>query len=121
MVVDPDDLKITLTTTPPVNGVRPAADVLFQSVARAYAGKGVGRYTHRNGQRWYRRGQGFEGSLPMLLYHPKPKPVSFTGCPEASMRRGCLMRVVDLKDIGNRIIEINRVKLMKDNAPGNLT
>lgn len=30
--------KVSLTTSPPVNGVRPAADVLFGSVAETYRG-----------------------------------------------------------------------------------
>ena len=32
---------ICLKNTPPVNGVRPSADVLFSSVAEAYAGRGI--------------------------------------------------------------------------------
>src|SRR5690606_9639997 len=40
MIVN-SDFTISLIDDEPVNGVKPAADVLFKSVAKAYAGKRV--------------------------------------------------------------------------------
>ena len=110
MVVDPDDLKITLTTTPPVNGVRPAADVLFQSVARAYAGKRVLAVILT--------GMGSDGTAGVRALKEACQCYCITqsretsviyGMPRSVYEAGLSDEVVDLKDIGNRIIEINRV------------
>lgn len=109
MVVDPDDLKITLTTTPPVNGVRPAADVLFQSVARAYAGKRVLAVILT--------GMGSDGTAGVRALKEACQCYCITqsretsviyGMPRSVYEAGLSDEVVDLKDIGNRIIEINR-------------
>lgn len=109
MVVEPDSLEITLTTTPPVNGVRPAADVMFQSVARAYAGKRVLAVILTG-----MGGDGTDGvralkeTCQCYCITQSRETCVIYGMPRSVYEAGLSDEVVDLKDIGRRILEINR-------------
>lgn len=108
MIVN-SDFTISLIDDEPVNGVKPAADVLFKSVAKAYAGKRVlaviltgmgsdgteGLRALKNACHCYSITQSEESSV----IYGMPRSVDEAGLSDES---------VDLKDIGRRITEISR-------------
>lgn len=108
MIVN-SDFTISLTDAEPVNGVRPAADVLFKSVAETYAGKRVLAVILT--------GMGSDGTEGLRALKKACQCYSITQSKETSVIYGMPRSVdeaglsdesVDLKDIGRRIIEISR-------------
>ena len=100
---------ISLTDDSPVNGVRPAADVLFRSVAKAYKGKRVLAIILT--------GMGSDGTEGIKVLKESCQCYCITqskessviyGMPRSVDEAGLSDEVIDLKDIGRRIIEISR-------------
>ncbi|HZJ57470.1 MAG TPA: chemotaxis-specific protein-glutamate methyltransferase CheB [Clostridia bacterium] len=101
--------QITLTTSPPVNGVRPAADVLFESVAEAYAGKRVLAVILTGmGSDGTRGVKALKEACQCYCITQSRETCVIYGMPRSVFEAGLSDEVVDLKDIGRRIIEINR-------------
>jgi len=103
------DFSISLTDDAPVNGVKPAADVLFKSVAKAYSGKRVLAVILT--------GMGSDGTEGLKILKRSCQCYSITQSEESSVIYGMPRSVdeaglsderLDLKDIGRRIIEISR-------------
>ena len=103
------DFTISLSDEAPVNGVKPAADVLFKSVAKAYAGKRVLAVILT--------GMGSDGTEGLKALKRACQCYSITqseessviyGMPRSAYEAGLSDERVDLKDIGRRIIEISR-------------
>lgn len=100
--------KITkLQTTPPVKGVRPAADVLFASIAQAYRGQRILAIILT--------GMGSDGTQGVATLKELCQCYCITqsqescviyGMPRSVDEAGLSDETVDLKDIGQRIIEI---------------
>ena len=108
MIVNPD-FTVSITDDEPVNGVKPAADVLFRSVARAYAGKRVLAVTLT--------GMGNDGTEGIRALKRACQCYSITqsertsviyGMPRSVDEAGLSDESVDLKDMGTRIKEISR-------------
>lgn len=99
--------KVTMETSPYVNGVRPAADVLFQSVAREYAGKKVLAVVLT--------GMGNDGMRGVAELKANCKCYCITqseptcvvyGMPKSVFEAGLSDEVIDLQDIAQRIQQI---------------
>ncbi len=100
---------ISLDTSPPVNGVRPAADVLFNSIAENYRGQrvlvimltGMGS-DGTNGLRTLK-----ESCQCYCITQSEETSVIY-GMPRSVYEAGLSDEIAHLKDISGRIIEINR-------------
>mgnify|MGYP000894993805 CR=1 FL=1 len=114
MTVDPPDrrggaLRVSLNTDDPVNGVRPAADVLFRSVAQNYKGKrilaiiltGMGN----DGTQGIRE---LKEACQCYCITQSQETCVIYGMPRSVYEMGLSDEVVHLQDIGRRIIEISR-------------
>ena len=107
MEVNPKTKTVTLTDSPPVNGVRPAADVLFASVAKAYNGQkilaiiltGMGN-------------DGMNGVLKLknacdcYCITQSEKTCVVYGMPRSVFAAALSDEVIDLENITDRIIQI---------------
>ncbi|WP_366923978.1 CheB methylesterase domain-containing protein [Metallumcola ferriviriculae] len=96
-----------LLATPPVNGVRPAADVLFSSVAAAYAGKNIlaiiltGMGTDgTNGVK------ALKSSCNCYCLAQNEGSCAVYGMPKSVVNAGLVDQVKDLKDLAMEIIKI---------------
>ncbi|MGE5404014.1 MAG: chemotaxis-specific protein-glutamate methyltransferase CheB [Candidatus Saccharibacteria bacterium] len=108
-VRNPDGSRrvIEIIDTEPVNGVRPAADVLFESVARAYEGKRVLAVVLT--------GMGSDGKNGIELIKRKCKCYCITqsegtcvvyGMPKSVYDAGLSDEVADLQNISARVMDI---------------
>ncbi len=95
---------ITLQSTPPVHGVRPAADVLFQSVASIGRGKHILVIILT--------GMGRDGKLGVMemkqscncyCIAQSERTCTVYGMPQAVVKAGCSDEIADLPDISTRI------------------
>lgn len=101
--------RISLNTSPPVNGVRPAADVLFESIAHSYRGQRVLAIILT--------GMGSDGTNGLKALKEACQCYCITqseetcviyGMPRSAYEAGLSDEIAHLEDVGKRIIEINR-------------
>ena len=89
-----------LSKSPPAHGLRPSADVLFDSVAREYGGRAVGLIMTGMGE------DGAEGLLAIraagghTLAQDRESSVVY-GMPGAAIDRGAVEKVLSLSEIGD--------------------
>ena len=102
VVVNPNG-TLSLTTTEPVQHVRPSADVLFESVARTFGAQaaavvlsGTGR-DGANGSRAIKRGHG-------LVIAQDEATSTFAGMPQAARLTGSVDRVLPLEEIAGALV-----------------
>lgn len=110
MTVQPattSDNVIKLDSTSPVNGVRPAADVLFRSVANAYRGQRILAIILT--------GMGSDGMLGVeeikktcdcYCLAQSEKTCTVYGMPKSVVDAGLSDEVIDLNAVPNRIVQI---------------
>ncbi|HZJ83369.1 MAG TPA: chemotaxis-specific protein-glutamate methyltransferase CheB, partial [Clostridia bacterium] len=100
--------SIALDTTPTVNGVRPAADVLFESIAKSYRGQRILAVILT--------GMGSDGTKGVEALKKECQCYCITqseetcviyGMPRSVVEAGLSDEVVHLKDIGKRILDIS--------------
>lgn len=101
--------RISLNSLPPVHGVRPAADILFQSVAKSYRGKKVLAVILT--------GMGSDGTIGLKALKESCQCYCITqsketcviyGMPRSVDEAGLSDESMDLSDIGRRITEMSR-------------
>jgi len=97
--------RVALTETPPVHGVRPAADVTFKSVAQGYGGRAVGVVL---------TGMGRDGALGLAaikaagghtVAQDRQTSVVY-GMPKAALEMGVVDDVVSLDRVGKLVTKL---------------
>lgn len=100
-------MAVQLLETPYINGVRPAADVLFQSVAKHYKGRNILVVVLT--------GMGNDGTAGIRALKEachcycitqSEKTCVVYGMPKCVVNEGMSDEVVDLRDIGRRMTQI---------------
>jgi two-component system chemotaxis response regulator CheB len=95
--------KISLTTNPPVNYVRPSADVLMNSAAKAYASKNIGVVLTGMGVDGAKGIEAIKKKGGMTIAQDKKTCVVF-GMPHAAIKTGCVDCITALELIPKAII-----------------
>lgn len=109
MVVKENANMISLTKYPPVHGVRPAADILFKSVAKIYKGKRVLAIILTGmGSDGTEGVRAIKESCQCYCITQSEETCVIYGMPRNVNEAGLSDETADLKDIGRRIIEISR-------------
>lgn len=92
------DYSLSLSDTPPVHGVRPSADVLFESIGRVCGTRGVAVVlTGLDGD-----GSGCCGGVRRAggtVIAQDPATAKYPGMPRSAIDAGCVSRVVPLAGI----------------------
>ncbi len=95
--------KISLTTSPPVNYVRPSADMLMSSAARAYAAKNIGVVLTGMGVDGAKGIEAIKKKGGITIAQDKKSCVVF-GMPNAAIKTGCVDCVTALEQIPKAIM-----------------
>lgn len=95
--------EINLTTTPPVNYVRPSADVTMKSAAKAYASKNIGVVLTGMGSDGAKGIEAIKKKGGVTIAQDKKTCVVF-GMPDAAIKTGCVDLVASLESIPKEII-----------------
>ena len=96
--------KISLTTAPPVNYVRPSADMLMNSAARAYADKNIGVVLTGMGVDGAKGIEAIKKKGGLTIAQDKKSCVVF-GMPNAAIKTGCVDCVTPLERIPKAIMD----------------
>jgi two-component system chemotaxis response regulator CheB len=96
--------KINLTASPPVNYVRPSADMLMNSAARAYAAKNVGVVLTGMGVDGAKGIEAIKKKGGLTIAQDKKSCVVF-GMPNAAIKTGCVDCVTSLERIPKAIMD----------------
>lgn len=92
------DFSLSLSDTPPVHGVRPSADVLFESVARVCGVRGVAVVlTGMDGDG--SRSCGGVRRAGGTVIAQDPETAAYPDMPRSAIHAGCVSRVVPLAGI----------------------
>lgn len=94
---------VVLSTRPPVNGHRPSADVLFQSVADEYGPKALGVIMTGMGEDGA-EGIGWIKKAGGRTVAQDEKSCIVFGMPKAAIKTGCVDRVVSLDEMSGAIM-----------------
>jgi two-component system chemotaxis response regulator CheB len=95
--------EINLTTTPPVNYVRPSADVTMKSAAKAYAQKNIGVVLTGMGADGAKGIEAIKKKGGVTIAQDKKTCVVF-GMPDAAIKTGCVDLVASLESIPREIM-----------------
>jgi len=95
--------KINLTTSPPVNYVRPSADVMMKSAARTYASKNIGVILTGMGADGAKGIEAIKKKGGATIAQDKKTCVVF-GMPNAAIKTGCVDSVTPLECIPKEIM-----------------
>jgi two-component system chemotaxis response regulator CheB len=95
--------KINLTTTPPVNYVRPSADVTMKSAAKTYAAKNIGIILTGMGADGAKGIEAIKKKGGVTIAQDKKTCVVF-GMPDAAIKTGCIDSVTPLESIPKEIM-----------------
>jgi two-component system chemotaxis response regulator CheB len=96
--------KISLTTSPPVNYVRPSADMLMNSTAKAYASKNIGVVLTGMGVDGAKGIEAIKKKGGLTIAQDKKSCVVF-GMPNAAIKTGCVDCVTSLEQIPKAIMD----------------
>jgi len=102
MVVTKDG-EINLTTAPPVNYVRPSADVTMKSAAKAYAAKNIGVVLTGMGTDGAKGIEAIKKKGGVTIAQDRKTCVVF-GMPDAAIKTGCVDFVTPLESIPKEIM-----------------
>jgi two-component system chemotaxis response regulator CheB len=102
MVVTKDG-EINLTTAPPVNYVRPSADVTMKSAAKTYAAKNIGVVLTGMGVDGAKGIEAIKKKGGVTIAQDKKTCVVF-GMPDAAIKTGCVDFVTPLESIPKEIV-----------------
>lgn len=95
--------KIKLSTSPPVNYVRPSADVMMKSVAKTYASKTIGVILTGMGTDGAKGIEAIKRKGGVTIAQDKKTCVVF-GMPDAAIKTGCVDFVTPLEYIPKEIM-----------------
>jgi two-component system chemotaxis response regulator CheB len=95
--------KINLTTSPPVNYVRPSADVMMKSAAKTYASKNIGVVLTGMGADGAKGIEAIKKKGGVTIAQDKKTCVVF-GMPDAAIKTGCVDFVTSLESIPKEIM-----------------
>ena len=95
--------EITLNTTPPVNYVRPSADVTMKSAAKTYTSKNIGVVLTGMGSDGAKGIEAIKKKGGVTIAQDKKTCVVF-GMPDAAIKTGCVDFVTSLESIPKQII-----------------
>lgn len=95
--------KINLTTSPPVNYVRPSADVMMKSAAKTYASKNIGVILTGMGADGAKGIEAIKKKGGVTIAQDKKTCVVF-GMPDAAIKTGCVDFVTPLEGIPKEIM-----------------
>ena len=95
--------EINLTTTPPVNYVRPSADVTMKSAAKAYASKSIGVVLTGMGADGAKGIEAIKKKGGVTIAQDK-KTCAVFGMPDAAIKTGCVDLVASLEAIPREIM-----------------
>lgn len=95
--------KINLTTSPPVNYVRPSADVMMKSAAKTYASKNIGVILTGMGTDGAKGIEAIKNKGGVTIAQDKKTCVVF-GMPDAAIKTGCVDFVTPLEGIPKEIM-----------------
>ena len=95
--------KINLTTSPPVNYVRPSADVMMKSTAKTYASKNIGVILTGMGTDGAKGVEAIKKRGGVTIAQDKKTCVVF-GMPDAAIKTGCIDFVTPLECIPKEIM-----------------
>jgi two-component system chemotaxis response regulator CheB len=95
--------KINLTTSPPVNYVRPSADVMMKSAAKTYTSKNIGVILTGMGADGAKGIEAIKKKGGVTIAQDKKTCVVF-GMPDAAIKTGCVDSVTPLEYIPKEIM-----------------
>jgi two-component system chemotaxis response regulator CheB len=95
--------KINLATSPPVNYVRPSADVMMKSAAKTYASKNIGVILTGMGADGAKGIEAIKKKGGVTIAQDKKTCVVF-GMPDAAIKTGCVDFVTSLESIPKEIM-----------------
>ena len=95
--------EITLNTTPPVNYVRPSADVTMKSAAKTYTSKNIGVVLTGMGSDGAKGIEAIKKKGGVTIAQDKKTCVVF-GMPDAAIKTGCVDIVTSLESIPKQIM-----------------
>ena len=95
--------EINLTTTPPVNYVRPSADVTMKSAAKAYAQKNIAVVLTGMGSDGAKGIEAIKKKGGVTIAQDK-KTCAVFGMPDAAIKTGCVDLVASLESIPREIM-----------------
>jgi two-component system chemotaxis response regulator CheB len=97
--------KINLTTSPPVNYVRPSADVMMKSAAKTYSSKNIGVILTGMGVDGAKGIEAIKKKGGVTIAQDKKTCVVF-GMPDAAIKTGCVDFVTPLEVIPKEIMNV---------------
>lgn len=103
--VDAAGTKVLVTDEPPVHGVKPSADVLFESMASAYREKAVAVVLTGMGKDASYGIQEIKGQNGMVIAQ-QPQDAVIAGMPQAAINTGMVDRILPLSDIPDILMDI---------------
>lgn len=98
-------VRVRLDQRPPVLGVRPCVDILFQSVAEAYGPKALGVVLTGMGRDGAKGLKAMKAKLAVTLAQDEASSVVY-GMPRAAFAAGCVDRVLDIQAVAPAIVEL---------------
>ncbi len=96
---------IHITQGPKINNVRPSVDVMMQSVADAYGSATMGVILTGMGSDGAVGMEAIKGEGGKTIAEDKASCIVY-GMPKAAVERGCVDKVVSLRDITTKIVEM---------------
>lgn len=100
-----EGVRVRLDQRPPVLGVRPSVDLLFQSVAETYGPKAVGVVLTGMGRDGAKGLKAMKAAGAVTLAQDEATSVVY-GMPRAAFASGCVDRVLPLQEMAAAIVEM---------------
>jgi two-component system chemotaxis response regulator CheB len=98
-------VRIKLDQRPPILGVRPCVDILFQSVAEVYGPKAVGVVLTGMGRDGAKGAKAMKAMQARVIAQDEASSVVY-GMPRAAFAAGCVDRVLGLDAVAAGIVEM---------------
>lgn len=105
--VDPTGEKVVLSDEPPRHGVKPSADILFESMAKTFREKAVGIVLSGMGR------DGTEGLMKIkesggIVIAQDPKEATIPGMPQSAIEAGVVDYILSITGIPEKLNEVTK-------------